>query len=113
MIVEYAVIHEHSREVRGASRNFSGECAEHGKVRAATIIGNHATLGEAELKRRYSKHARKLILQQLDARDAKVFRKAMVGKRHPSAEQIRLWDMLSIGARASKFDKWTAFLRGR
>jgi hypothetical protein len=112
MAVEYAAVHEHSREVRGASRNFWGHCAEHGKVMAVTIMGNHATLGEAELKRRYSKQARKLILQQIDAPEAKAFRLALVGKRRPSAEQIRLWDRLSIGARASLFDRWTAFLRG-
>ena len=91
--LEYALVAKDQR-VRGSSRIFKGECAEHGTVYAVPHRGHHSTHIEARMRRRYTKPIRKIIRGKLSVQQRKRFDAAWNGKIHPTDTDIGLWDEL-------------------
>lgn len=84
-------------DVAATQRNFLGDCPEHGTV-FAWHIGNHSTLGEKELRRRYPKATYKCLMGLLPREDADKFSRAFHGKYKPTPGDIDLWDRYAVDA---------------
>lgn len=80
-----------SGDIKGAQRNFVGECPEHGQVSAKAKLGHHGTVNEAAMKRLFPKEARESIWPQLTEAEQEVFKQALHGHNLPTKGQVRRW----------------------
>jgi hypothetical protein len=100
-IGEQVLVGTYDGRVVATSREFKGDCPEHGEIFAVSHQGHHSTQIESSIRRRYSKAIRKRLRGLLPPAIKKKFDRAWGGKYQPSTGEVARWDKLAGLSRMS------------